>query len=308
MSSRLYIRFRGRVLGPYNEEKLQALARRGQLSRMHELSVDGVSWQSAADYPDLFVSNSLVETSTVGPLTSQPSVPSDMRVVPMSSPAAQPVTHSSPTWYYMIANERRGPVSRESLQSMALSGQIRGETMVWAEGMVSWSPASNIGGLLTVASESREINISSSIESRASTRGSGAGDDLNDGLRRAAISARPWVLFIAITSFVDATLCLIGGILRLVQAGKVRFAPATEEITKGLFSMIYGGIMAVGGFLLLNYANRLAGVDRSRNAVVLEKALEALRHFWVFVSITLIVMLAFFVVAVVWFISVDGAA
>ncbi len=55
MENQLYIRVRGRVLGPYDEEKLQGLARRGQLSRMHELSQDGVNWVRATNYPELFV-------------------------------------------------------------------------------------------------------------------------------------------------------------------------------------------------------------------------------------------------------------
>ena len=55
MENQLYIRMRGRVLGPYDQEKLQSLARRGQLSRMHELSQDATNWVRASTYPELFV-------------------------------------------------------------------------------------------------------------------------------------------------------------------------------------------------------------------------------------------------------------
>ena len=58
MDNQHYIRIRGRVLGPYDQEKLQTLARRGQLSRMHELSPDGISWVRASSYPELFSSGS----------------------------------------------------------------------------------------------------------------------------------------------------------------------------------------------------------------------------------------------------------
>src|SRR3954453_4067022 len=57
METSLYIRVRGRVLGPYETEKLQSMVRRGQLSRVHELSTDGVSWVRASNYPELFVTN-----------------------------------------------------------------------------------------------------------------------------------------------------------------------------------------------------------------------------------------------------------
>ena len=56
MDNQLYVRIRGRVLGPYDQEKLQSLARRGQLSRMHELSQDATNWVRASTYPELFVS------------------------------------------------------------------------------------------------------------------------------------------------------------------------------------------------------------------------------------------------------------
>ena len=55
MDTQLYIRVRGRVLGPYDQEKLQSLARRGQLSRMHEISEDATNWVHASAYPQLFV-------------------------------------------------------------------------------------------------------------------------------------------------------------------------------------------------------------------------------------------------------------
>jgi hypothetical protein len=54
MDNQYYIRIRGRVLGPYDMEKLQALVRRGQLSRIHEISGDGVNWLPAPTLPGLF--------------------------------------------------------------------------------------------------------------------------------------------------------------------------------------------------------------------------------------------------------------
>ena len=59
METQLYVRIRGRVLGPFDKEKLQSLARRGQLSRMHELSPDSTNWVQASTYPELFVSENL---------------------------------------------------------------------------------------------------------------------------------------------------------------------------------------------------------------------------------------------------------
>jgi S1-C subfamily serine protease len=54
MDNQLYVRIRGKVTGPYDQEKLRWLARRGQLSRAHELSQDTTHWVRASTYPELF--------------------------------------------------------------------------------------------------------------------------------------------------------------------------------------------------------------------------------------------------------------
>lgn len=59
MENQLYIRIRGKILGPYNQEKLQSLSRRGQLSRLHEVSQDAANWVRASTYPELFLVEAL---------------------------------------------------------------------------------------------------------------------------------------------------------------------------------------------------------------------------------------------------------
>jgi S1-C subfamily serine protease len=69
MDTRLYLRIRGRVLGPYDLENLRSLAHRGQLSRFHELSQDGTNWVCASAYPELFSSDG--SPNTVGPAATE---------------------------------------------------------------------------------------------------------------------------------------------------------------------------------------------------------------------------------------------
>ncbi len=54
MENQLYIRIRGRILGPYDREKLRLLTRRGQFGRMHEVSQDGMTWFPASTCAELF--------------------------------------------------------------------------------------------------------------------------------------------------------------------------------------------------------------------------------------------------------------
>jgi hypothetical protein len=48
---RIFVRFKGRTLGPFNAERTRELYRRGQITKLHELSSDGVSWVKADQFP-----------------------------------------------------------------------------------------------------------------------------------------------------------------------------------------------------------------------------------------------------------------
>jgi TM2 domain-containing membrane protein YozV len=149
MESQLYMRVRGRVLGPYDPDKLQGLARRGQLSRMHELSADGVSWVRASNYPELFT----------GGQAELPPIPSDgASAMPPDTfaggyplgppPTPGPSAAAGTKWYYTSGGEQRGPVDFANLQILAGLGQLGPQDQVWAEGMASWEPAAQISGLI----------------------------------------------------------------------------------------------------------------------------------------------------------------
>ena len=65
-----YVRFRGRTLGPFDTTRVRDLIKRG-VTRMHELSPDGVSWQPAEVFPELFPASAQPEQVTQS--FSQPS-------------------------------------------------------------------------------------------------------------------------------------------------------------------------------------------------------------------------------------------
>jgi len=51
---RFYVRLRDRTTGPFDLTVLQRMARQGQLSRLHQLSIDQQSWKPAASIEGLF--------------------------------------------------------------------------------------------------------------------------------------------------------------------------------------------------------------------------------------------------------------
>lgn len=50
----MYVRYRGRIAGPYTLEQVIRMVSRGQISRLHELSLDRQQWRPAAEYEQLF--------------------------------------------------------------------------------------------------------------------------------------------------------------------------------------------------------------------------------------------------------------
>ena len=107
METQLYVRIRGRVLGPYDKDKLQALARRGQLSRMHSSSPDATQWVRASTYPELFV----VEETAVG-TSAQPS--GDGHATTAVDGHQQSV--AGRRWWYRKNGVETGPVDQVVVQ------------------------------------------------------------------------------------------------------------------------------------------------------------------------------------------------
>jgi len=44
-------------------------------------------------------------------------------------------------WFYVDPERQRHQVTEEQLQSLAASGAVRPDTLVWTEGQPQWSPA-----------------------------------------------------------------------------------------------------------------------------------------------------------------------
>src|SRR5258708_848853 len=43
-------------------------------------------------------------------------------------------------WYYAIDKQRHGPISPAELEQLAAQGTIRGDSLVWCQGMTDWQP------------------------------------------------------------------------------------------------------------------------------------------------------------------------
>ena len=277
------------------------MARRGQLSRMHQVSTDGTNWVRASEYAELFVG---VPIKLVAPEPAAPDqqpageapIPlSDDQVVVAQPAASQAVVPAAApqSWYYHSRGSQYGPVDDSVLRQMLVIGQLDGNTLVWAEGMAQWTVASQVPGLAPAPAMNRPARL-------AGQHAAEPGEDMG-GLCKAAMASRPWALFLAIVALVLAALSLLSGFFMLVH-GATSGNPFS--VAMGLFVIISGAVNGAGGILLASYATRLSSLTYSPSATVLESAMERLKSFWMFVSIVLIVHLAFLGFFLIWALAV----
>jgi hypothetical protein len=284
MDSTLYIRVRGRVLGPYDQEKLQSLARRGQLSRMHELSEDGASWVRAANYPELFTG-------------AQAEMPTPRNTEAASGPvylggeatSTAPHPQAQQQWFYTSGGAQRGPVDFSNLQLLVGTNQVRPEDLVWSEGMPAWIPASQILGPGRASAAAGDTQSSSK-------------DGLSDMLCRSFTSSRPWIMFIVVAIFIYAGLEAAGGLYYLVIGGRLH---NPLVVSTGIFFLIWALDWGFGACLLGTYHSRLGNLlySHHRTSQMLEKAHQRLMAVWIFLAINLIVNLVLIGTLVVFVVS-----
>lgn len=153
MGQQYFIRVRGQVQGPFDVERLHALAKRGRFSRAFEVSPDGKAWSRASNHPELFpapAASRLVAppnaqvtgTAAAGAielLSEEPIFLEELPAEPMFGdvPAAADVES---LWHYARDNQKFGPVPFSELQSLVAAGQLLEDDLVWTEGMAEWLP------------------------------------------------------------------------------------------------------------------------------------------------------------------------
>lgn len=153
-----FIRLRGQVQGPFPVEQLHALAKRSRFSRLHQVSTDGVTWERATKFPQLFPKPErgsaipamggaaddgdleLAEPEPIG----NPAVSGGAAAQTVDSPenlAARYAKQESTLWYYTQGAEELGPVSLTDLKALVRQGSLTSDDMLWTNGMDEWVDA-----------------------------------------------------------------------------------------------------------------------------------------------------------------------
>jgi len=135
-----FVRWRGKVSGPYSRAQIIQMAKGGQLTRHHAVSSDMANWQPAAELPWVF---------TVPAQNEAPSSETKASATSETLHTPQPPTPLRQEWYYSQAGKPQiGPVTFAILQQLSIAGQLHATDQVWSEGSPSWIPAAQVPGLV----------------------------------------------------------------------------------------------------------------------------------------------------------------
>ncbi|MCG6155886.1 GYF domain-containing protein [Rubinisphaera margarita] len=98
------------------------MSSRGQFSKLHQVSEDGTSWQSAAELTAIFG-----ERKQAAP-----------------QPEPEKATTESVEWHYVLDQQRLGPVKELELREHLRSGRIAATALVWHKGLPDWIEAREV--------------------------------------------------------------------------------------------------------------------------------------------------------------------
>jgi uncharacterized RDD family membrane protein YckC len=63
-----------------------------------------------------------------------------------SAEASKPQTTQSMNWYYAEGGQQQGPATEEELRDLVEAGVVKGDTLVWHEGLADWQPYRRVKG------------------------------------------------------------------------------------------------------------------------------------------------------------------
>ncbi|MFG0262327.1 MAG: DUF4339 domain-containing protein [Novipirellula sp. JB048] len=317
---RIYVRFKGKTLGPLTETKVRDLVRRGQITRMHELSSDGLTWQRAEAFGDIFRKRDQGTPQAVAPVSATTSSAAAQdtstplaAAAPVSTATSAPIPGQMPEdgvqWYAHVNGDNQGPINSQTLVQWISSGDVHRDTLVWRAGYDDWRPASvcmpeRFAPTATAVTEPSGNSVAQS-GSAGGTNVSVSADACDQFLRQ-----RPWVMMLSIFTLVGSGFAVLYFVTTMMVGADASWLPrgGSGSVIYGLSGLVICGLFIAGAILLLLYAASLKTLNRQRNSVQLEIAARKLYTFWRYSATVFIVFLVLFVGTAVLILVMAAAA
>ncbi|MCC6508778.1 MAG: DUF4339 domain-containing protein [Pirellulaceae bacterium] len=253
---RIYIRFKGRVLGPLAHEKVVELVARGQITRDQDMSSDAVNWTKASEFTTFFPP---VQTTSV-------------KANPV---AVQPVTPAYESWFVNVDDQADKAFDEPQIKQMIAAGTIQPSTQMWNQELGAWQDAVLIRPQWFMGTN--QVSNPSGATGPSET-----GEVTVQSIGQLLLSARNWLNFLSILGLIVSTITLF------VITGLFLYAVVSElNVPVKLAAVIAAGgqllSFAVGlyFFVRLNkYAGLLTAIKFRNEAAEVNAAVVGQRHLW----------------------------
>lgn len=275
--STYHVRVRGRVQGPYTEEQLRIFIQRGQVSRIHEVSLDQTSWNKISEFPELFQgSNGFdgIPAANENLATGQAS--GSNRIW---EEAQGPNSSIAGSWYYYLLGQKKGPISAGELEQLMRQNQCGPTTLIWTQGMSDWMPANTVVHFQhlwpysagTSQGQADHVYPDATASSNATAR----------DVSRNLTESRVWISIILIQGYAGLAFLIVNFALTFVAMLRNR-GPAFMASTIFVLTLLPIVVVLV---LLTRYWSSLGSLKGSNNENGLVTAARNLKHYWMALGI-----------------------
>jgi len=274
---RIYVRFKGRVLGPLTHEKAADLVRRGQITKQHELSSDGLAWRMAEEFTEFF--SPPTRGKTVDAQT-------DIQLQPAT---IQPIVDDE-QWYAHFDGSNQGPVNEGLMRQWVNQGKVRRDTMIWKSSMDNWLEAQFVRDAWF---ENRNANTALTSNSSSDKTSANETGDLQWVAER-LLKSNGWTYFSAIAGIVLGTLCTIGSVALFLFNISRASKPSTDigMLLVCIYLIAWSVAFLLAAIIFLQYSNAVSAMRFRVTASDVGGALHRLAKFWSFTGICLLVWLS----------------
>jgi S1-C subfamily serine protease len=124
-----YIKLGGRIRGPFSEDELQRMLKRGEFSTFHQVSIDRKSWKSSEDFLNQVGWESKLSADSTSKFSRK---------------------EKESLWYYAENGEKRGPFSIDDLHLLFSRRVIDGDSLVFGPKFSDWIELRNVKQLAQV--------------------------------------------------------------------------------------------------------------------------------------------------------------
>ncbi|WP_417730509.1 DUF4339 domain-containing protein [Rosistilla oblonga] len=156
-------------------ERIQSLAQKGQLSRIHEVSSDGHAWQPASSMPEIFekkraATAELAGKVAVNQLNAAPQAVAQNGIQP-SGVGSGIAPQQRQEWHYTAGGLQAGPITASELGTLIRAGSVTQQDLVWKDPMEQWTEAKYVPefAMLFAASQQAQT-LQPSTETRETER------------------------------------------------------------------------------------------------------------------------------------------